>query len=79
MSKVQMAQAADRAYGPHSVLDQIGNTPLIRLEKVGAELANVEIYAKAEYFNPGGSVKDRPALNMIRRGNGQADPQEDDH
>jgi cysteine synthase B len=62
-----MAYAA-KAQGPHSVLDQIGNTPLIRLEKLSARFPGVEIYAKAEYFNPGGSVKDRPALNMIRDG-----------
>jgi cysteine synthase B len=62
-----MAHAA-KAQGPHSVLDQIGNTPLIRLEKLSARFPGVEIYAKAEYFNPGGSVKDRPALNMIRDG-----------
>ena len=54
--------------GAHSVIDQIGNTPLIRLQRVGAQYAGVEIYGKAEYFNPGGSVKDRPALNMILDG-----------
>jgi cysteine synthase B len=52
----------------HDVLDQIGNTPLLRLAKVGHEFAGVEIYGKAEYFNPGGSVKDRAAMNMIREG-----------
>jgi cysteine synthase B len=67
MSKLGMAHAA-KAQGPHSVLDQIGDTPLIRLEKLSARFPGVEIYAKAEYFNPGGSVKDRPALNMIRDG-----------
>jgi cysteine synthase B len=51
-----------------SLLDQIGNTPLLRLERVGSEFANVEFYAKAEWFNPGGSVKDRPALSMIQAG-----------
>ena len=51
-----------------SLLAQIGNTPLIRLEKVVADLEGIEVYAKAEYFNPGGSVKDRPALNMILDG-----------
>lgn len=51
-----------------SVLDQIGNTPLLRLARIDADLPGVEIYAKAEYFNPGGSVKDRPALYMIRDG-----------
>lgn len=51
----------------HSILDQVGRTPLIRLNRVTAGLS-AEIYGKAEYFNPGGSVKDRPALNMIRQG-----------
>jgi cysteine synthase B len=52
----------------HSVLDQIGNTPLLQLHRVAADLPGVELYGKAEYFNPGGSVKDRPAWNMIREG-----------
>ncbi|HSU62014.1 MAG TPA: cysteine synthase family protein [Bryobacteraceae bacterium] len=49
-----------------TLLDRIGNTPLleIRLARRGA----VRVFAKAEFFNPGGSVKDRPALNMIREG-----------
>ncbi len=51
-----------------SLLDQIGNTPLIRLAKLDAEFSGVEIYAKAEFFNPGGSVKDRAASNMILDG-----------
>jgi cysteine synthase B len=45
----------------------VGNTPLLRLRNIVAS-NNVEIYAKAEWFNPGGSVKDRPALNMILDG-----------
>lgn len=48
-----------------SILDKIGNTPLIRIEKLTQGLKNVEIYAKAEWLNPGGSVKDRPALGII--------------
>jgi cysteine synthase B len=50
------------------LLATIGNTPLLRLDAIAAEYPGVEIYAKAEYFNPGGSVKDRPALNMILEG-----------
>src|SRR5919204_3116224 len=50
------------------VLATIGNTPLIRLEKIPAGLPGIEICAKAEYFNPGGSVKDRAALNMVLDG-----------
>jgi S-sulfo-L-cysteine synthase (O-acetyl-L-serine-dependent) len=51
-----------------AVLELIGNTPLLRLSKIGAEFPNVEFYAKAEWFNPGGSVKDRAALSMIQAG-----------
>src|SRR5881296_4009166 len=51
-----------------SVLERIGNTPLLRLSFVGREFPNVEFCAKAEWFNPGGSVKDRPALSMIQAG-----------
>jgi cysteine synthase B len=50
------------------LLATVGNTPLLRLEKIPLEFPGVEILAKAEYFNPGGSVKDRAALNMILDG-----------
>ena len=50
------------------ILDQIGNTPLIRLQKIASDLPGIELCGKAEFFNPGGSVKDRPALNMILDG-----------
>jgi cysteine synthase B len=52
----------------HDVIGNVGNTPLLRLAKIGADFPGIEIYAKAEYFNPGGSVKDRPALNIILEG-----------
>src|SRR5271163_526017 len=51
-----------------SLLGQIGNTPLLRLAKLDAEFPGIEIHAKAEFFNPGGSVKDRAGLNMILDG-----------
>jgi cysteine synthase B len=51
-----------------SVLDLIGNTPLVRLSAFEAGLRNVELWAKAEWKNPGGSVKDRPAARMILDG-----------
>ena len=54
------------AQGPTDVLSLVGNTPLLRLEKVGRRFSEVEFYGKAEWANPGGSVKDRPALNIIR-------------
>src|SRR5882724_5796956 len=52
----------------NSLLSCIGNTPLLRLSRIASAYEPVEIYAKAEWFNPGGSVKDRPALNMILEG-----------
>lgn len=51
-----------------NLLASIGNTPLFQLDRVAAGLSGITIYGKAEYFNPGGSVKDRPALNMINAG-----------
>ncbi len=51
-----------------TVLDLIGNTPLVRLRRFEAGLNGVELYGKAEWFNPGGSVKDRPAANMVKEG-----------
>ena len=46
----------------------VGNTPLLKLRNLSAQFGDVVVYAKAEWFNPGGSVKDRPALNMILDG-----------
>jgi cysteine synthase B len=51
-----------------SIIDLIGNTPLIRLSGFEGGLRQVELYAKAEWKNPGGSVKDRPAARMIADG-----------
>ncbi len=50
------------------MLELIGNTPLLRLERVVSDFPNAEFYAKAEWFNPGGSVKDRAAYSMVRDG-----------
>lgn len=58
----------DRRGTGTDILDQIGNTPLVRLKNIGRDFPGVHIYGKAEYFNPGGSVKDRPAFNMILEG-----------
>jgi cysteine synthase B len=49
-----------------ALLRTIGNTPLIPLLRIGQEFPGVRIFAKAEWYNPGGSVKDRPAYRMIR-------------
>jgi cysteine synthase B len=49
------------------ILDSIGKTPLICLNSLSDRLKkNIKIYAKLEYYNPGGSIKDRPALQMIK-------------
>jgi cysteine synthase B len=48
-----------------SVVDAVGDTPLVRLTKVARHVPDVEVWAKLEFANPGGSVKDRPALRMI--------------
>src|SRR5215218_8692303 len=61
-------RAAQREGIGRSVLDLIGNTPLLRFEKITRDVAPVEVYAKAEWYNPGGSVKDRAALSMILDG-----------
>ena len=51
-----------------TVFDMVGGTPLLRLPSIGRELNGVELYAKAEFFNPTGSVKDRAAKAMIMDG-----------
>ena len=50
------------------LLATVGNTPLLRLEKISRQFPAIEIFGKAEYFNPGGSVKDRAGLNMVLDG-----------
>ena len=49
-----------------SLLDRIGNTPLLRLDRVVQDLESISLLAKAEWVNPGGSVKDRAAASMVR-------------
>ena len=56
--------APDHRLGQHT-LDRIGNTPLLRLERVSRDLPGIELLGKAEWMNPGGSVKDRAAANII--------------
>ncbi len=64
--------AAERLREPkviESVLDLIGDTPLIEIRKIAEGISpSVRIFAKLEGFNPGGSVKDRPALKMVQEG-----------
>jgi cysteine synthase B len=52
---------------PDSLEARVGNTPLVRLNRITIGLpASVQVFAKAEWFNPSGSVKDRPAANILR-------------
>lgn len=49
----------------HSIIEAVGNTPLVRLDRFARSAPSVEVYAKLEFANPGGSVKDRAALRMM--------------
>jgi cysteine synthase B len=51
-----------------SLLDRIGNTPLLRFDQVTSHLPSVTLLGKAEWYNPGGSVKDRAAANIVAEG-----------
>jgi cystathionine beta-synthase len=48
-----------------NVIKAVGNTPIVRLNKLAAHVAPAEIYCKLEYLNPGGSTKDRPAIGIV--------------
>src|ERR1700676_3749921 len=52
----------------HSLVERIGNTPLLRLDAVTSDLPGVALLGKAEWYNPGGSVKDRAASNIVAQG-----------
>jgi S-sulfo-L-cysteine synthase (O-acetyl-L-serine-dependent) len=60
----------------HSLIDRIGNTPLLRLDALTRELPGITLLGKAEWYNPGGSVKDRAAANIVAeaRRSGQLRP-----
>src|SRR4030095_4135781 len=70
-----VAGAADLSR-PRSILDLVGNTPLLRLRRFERADGRVQLYAKAEWKNPGGSVKDRAAIRMVTGGeaSGQLTP-----
>jgi cysteine synthase B len=61
-------EAQPRKTVGRSIIDLIGNTPLLGFKRATADVAPVEVYAKAEWYNPGGSIKDRAALNMVLEG-----------
>ena len=67
MSAAVLKHAFNRSQR-HTLCASIGNTPLISLTRVGQLPTGVRLFAKAEHLNPGGSVKDRPALSMILDG-----------
>src|SRR3954453_22975813 len=75
MTSIDTSSVLNRA-PDSSVLDMIGRTPLVRLHQFERENPGVELYAKAEWQNPGGSVKDRAAARMIIEGeaNGRLTP-----
>ena len=60
-----MRRSLVRARRLSSVIDAVGDTPLVRLSNVAREAPSVEVYLKLEFANPGGSVKDRAALRMM--------------
>jgi cysteine synthase B len=62
-----VSQPAVRLAG-RSVIDLIGNTPLLSFRRITQSVAPAQVFAKAEWYNPGGSVKDRAALSMILDG-----------
>src|ERR1051325_11260247 len=63
----QTSHARRARYMNDGILSTIGNTPLVRLRRIIRDLP-FELYGKLEAFNPGGSTKDRPALNIITHG-----------
>jgi cysteine synthase B len=65
--EARAVEAAAREGALHSILESIGQTPLIRVRLRGV-VESVEVWAKCEWFNPGGSVKDRTALSLVTEG-----------
>jgi S-sulfo-L-cysteine synthase (O-acetyl-L-serine-dependent) len=60
--------ASSRSKLGQSSLERIGNTPLLRLERITRDMPNLQLLGKAEWYNPGGSVKDRAAFNIVKEG-----------
>ncbi len=63
----QARQEAERGLG-ETVIGRIGNTPILRFDRLTANLPGVTLLGKAEWYNPGGSVKDRAAFNIVSEG-----------
>src|ERR1700735_3183071 len=62
------APESEVARAGQSLLDRIGNTPLLRFDQLATDLPGVTLLGKAEWYNPGGSVKDRAAANIVAQG-----------
>ncbi len=60
-----MSRSLRRSRRLSSVVEAVGNTPLVRLDRLTRHIPSVELYLKLEFANPGGSVKDRPALRIM--------------
>src|SRR6202000_2108089 len=65
---VVVEESGSPAAHARRVLQLIGNTPLLGFSRITQDVAPVRVFAKAEWYNPGGSVKDRAALAMILDG-----------
>jgi len=63
-----IAQRGFKREGPFSLISSIGNTPFIQIREMARHLTGIQIFAKAEWLNPGGSVKDRAGLRIIEDG-----------
>lgn len=67
MALTQLEKIQFRSTDEYSLESRVGNTPLIQIRNLTKDLGpGVRLFAKAEWFNPGGSIKDRPALSIIR-------------
>lgn len=75
-STSQLSPQTARQLLGNTQLERVGNTPLVRLQRIASSLKGIQILGKAEWVNPGGSVKDRPAFNIVREAerNGQLRP-----
>ena len=66
VSRIGSAMTTAHAAAKSSILETIGNTPVVRLAKLFAG-SGIEVFAKLEALNPGGSIKDRPAYNILTK------------
>src|SRR5438874_6214304 len=64
-SRAEWERVSDSHALGQRTLERVGNTPLLRLERVARDLPNIQLLGKAEWMNPGGSVKDRAASNIV--------------